>query len=379
MSGPRWLSLCVVAVAPCCVYEGRDDGARPSFPPDSTEAGPRVTPYSTWDSGSADAPDSGADTTVADAPEPDAGTDAPAWPPAELVVAGDAYQVAVRGDALAAYVGVLVGGSIDTQLQLREASGVRVLHSGTQVLARNAIALDDDAVAASSRDGVFAYPRVAGPRVDVAFGTVPQGVQLAGLTAGFVYYQRPSPTPGGLDELRRRSRVDATDEVVACSVSTSAVAVASDGSAVLGRPGGVVRVALAALPGACSSETAGTVLSAAASPVSVLVGSVRVVIGQDIGAATSLTAVSLAGGAPEPVGTAAIGLWGTEPARPLAELGDTLFYVEETGAENYVVEHPPAGTARRLAPVARRAVRAVAASSSHVYFSTVDGISRVAR
>lgn len=376
----RWVPLAATALLVACVYEGREPGLQIAFPEDATDAGARVWPYAGWgDGGAADASpgDAPSDATPDGDAAGDATPDAPTWPTPELVAAGDAYQVAVRGDAFAAYVSVIVGGSLDTQLQLRESGVSRVLQNGTQVLARNRIVLDDASVAASNRDGVFLYPRVAGPRVDVAFGFTPQGVQLAGLAPTHVYYLRPATI--GFDELHRRSRADATDEIVACSVSTSAFDVAPDGFAVMGRPGGTFAVTLAPITGSCIAETAGTKLSATANPAQLLVGSTRVVIGADVGPTTALTAVPRAGGPVETLGGGALGLWGVEPARPLAELDDTLFYVEDTGTENYVIEHPAGKPARRLVPVGYRKVRAVSANATYVYYSTSEGVFRVPR
>ncbi len=376
MKALRWLVAATLLAG--CIYEGREPGIQVSFPDDGSDAGAKLSPTDGWNSGStSDAgPSPGDAAPDADAPS-DAAGDAPTWPTPESVATGDAYQLAVRGDAFAAYVQVIVGGSLDTQLQLRESGISRVLQNGVQILARNRVLLDDASVAASNRDGVFAYPRAAGPRVDVAFGFVPQGVQLAGLGPAHVYYLRPSSV--GFDELHRRSRADSTDEVVACSVSTSAFDVSPDGFAVMGRPGGTYAVPLGPIAGSCVAETAGTKLSSAANPALLLVGSARVVIGTDVGPTTSLTAVPRGGGASETIGGAAVGLWGVEPTRPLAELDDTLFYVEDTGAESYVVEHPAGEPARRLVPVGYRQVRAVAANATHVYFSTKDGVFRVAR
>lgn len=364
----RWFAAAAALAG--CIYEGREPGHRVEFPDDATDAGARLWPIATPDSA---VPDIALDV----AQETDAIGDTPSWPTAELVTAGDAYQLSMRGDALAVYVSVLVGGSLDTQLQLRAGGSSRVLQSGTQILARNRVLIDDTSVAASDRNGVFLHPRAGGSRVDIAFGFMPQGVQLAGLSPSHVYYLRPGTI--GFDELHRRSRADATDEIVACSVSTSAFDVAADGFAVMGRPGGTFAVTLAPITGSCIAETAGTKLSSVANPVSLLVGTTRVVIGADAGATTALIAVPRAGGVAETIGGGALGLWGAEPARPVAEVDDTLFYVEDTGSENYVVEHEPGKPARRLVPVGYRKVRAVAANGTHVYFSTPDGVFRVPR
>lgn len=375
----RWWWFAAAAALAGCIYEGREGGLRLEFPDDATDAGARLAPLADWDGGRPG--DAGTGDAPGDAaPDTDGATDAAAWPTPELVATGDAYQLTVRGDALSVYLSVIVGGSLDTQLQLRQAGVSRVLESGVQILARNRLILDDDSVAASHRSGVFLHPRVAGPRADVAFGTVPQGVQLAGLTPTHVYYLRYSPVPGGFDEIHRRSRTDSSDQLVGCSIGTSAFDVAADGFAVLGRSTGTFAVSLAPLAsGGCTAQTTGTKLSAAADPVTLLVGQKRVVIGTDVAVTTALAAVPRAGGSVESIGASAIGLWGGEPARPLAELDDTLFYVDDTGSENYLVERPAGKSARRLLPVGYRKVRAVGANATHVYYSTPEGLLRVPR
>jgi hypothetical protein len=359
------LRLMVVAMSLGCVYEGREPGLRIDFPNDSTDAGAHLVPIVASDAMTLDTGTVAMDSAI-DAAETST------WPTPETVATGDAYQLALRGDAFAVYVGAGTA-----ELKLFEGATTRTLESGLSVLARNRLLLDDVALSVSHRSGVFLYPRSTGARVDVAYGTIPQGVQLAGMSSAYVHYLRASTVPGGQDELHRRSRTGSVDELVGCSVSTSAFD-AKDGYAIVGRPAGTFVIAVGPT-GGCGSETPGTKLSDTASPIAILLGSARVVMGVDVGDKVTWSAVSLSGGATESIATGATGSWGAEPTHPIAELDDTLFYVEDAGAENYVVEHAAGKSPRRLVPVAPRSVRAVAANATHVYFTTASGVQRVPR
>jgi hypothetical protein len=360
-------SWIAIAMSLGCVYQGRDPGIVIDFPSDSTDGGAHTVPVVLSDASTFDTATSDANDSATDAMETST------WPTPESVTTGDADQLALKGDAFAVYVGA---GTMD--LKLYEGATTRILESSLSVLARNRLILDDVALSASHRSGVFLYPRSTGARVDVAYGTIPQGVQLAGMSSSYVHYLRASTVPGGQDEVHRRSRAGSTDDLVGCSISTSAID-AKDDYAVVGRPSGTFVMALGPMATGCTSETPGTKLSSTASPIAILLGSARVVMGVDVGDKVSWSAVSLSGGATEPIATGATGSWGSEPTHPIAELDDTLFYVEDAGAENYVVEHAPGKAARRLLPVPPRSVRAVAANATHVYFTTASGVQRVPR